>query len=231
MGRAERRRRLRRARRKLGALLIPIFAPPLLKTLARSWKVERLGVPHWDEVSARPGMLATLWHGRMVLAIPAGAGANLCVLVSPSADGQLVPPLLRRFGYSWVLGSSNKNPARAVREMLGRLKAGGRIVITPDGPRGPRHGANPGPAWMARETGFPILPVGLATDRAWRLDTWDRFTIPKWGARVVVHYAEPIHVPPDADDGEIARATEEMARRMMAAEERAFGHLGVPPDW
>jgi hypothetical protein len=153
------------------------------------------------------------------------------VLVSPSADGRLVPPMLERFGYSWVLGSSNKNPARAVREMLERLKAGGRIVITPVGPRGPRHSTNPGPAWMARETGFPILPVGCVADRAWHLDSWDAFTIPKWGARVVVNYAEPIEVRPEASEEELAAATERMRARMLAAEEQGFRHLGVQPDW
>jgi lysophospholipid acyltransferase (LPLAT)-like uncharacterized protein len=222
---------MRRARRRLGALAIPRLGPPILRFLSNGWKVERLGVENWERSLACPGMLVTLWHGRMAMAIPVGAGANLHVLVSPSGDGQLVPPLLERFGYSWVFGSSNKNPARAVREMLERLKAGGRIVITPDGPRGPRHSTNPGPAWMARETGFPILPVGLVTDRAWRLNSWDAFTIPKRGARVVVNYAEPILVPPDADDDAIDAATREMARRMTAAEEEGFRRLGVAPDW
>lgn len=231
MGRAERRRRIRRARRKLGALLLPHLAPPLLRTLARSWKVDILGAEHWDAAYASPGMLATMWHGRMVLGMPPGAGKGLSVLVSPSADGRLVPPLLERFGYSWVLGSSNKNPARAVREMLERLKAGGRIVITPDGPRGPRHSTNPGPAWMARATGFPILPVGCVADPAWHLSSWDHFTIPKWGARLVVNYAEPIFVPAETSDEALDGVTAEMRRRMIEAEEAGFRHLGVAPDW
>lgn len=222
---------MRIVRRKLGALVLPRVAPPVLKALSRSWRLETFGREHWERAYARPGMLATLWHGRMVLGMPAQAERGMCALVSPSDDGQLVLPLLERFGYTWVLGSSNKNPARAVREIVERLQAGARIVITPDGPRGPRHSANPGPAWIARETGFPILPVGCATDRAWHLKSWDRFTIPKWRARVVVSYAEPIEVASDAGDEELARATDEMKRRMVAAEEEAFRHLGVARDW
>jgi lysophospholipid acyltransferase (LPLAT)-like uncharacterized protein len=222
---------MRQVRRKLASVVLPVVGPRVLKTLSRSWKIEIVGRENWDAAYARPGMFATLWHGRMVLGMPAGAGAGLSVLVSPSGDGQLVIPMLARFGYSWVLGSSNKNPARAVREMLERTKGGGRIVITPDGPRGPRHGTNPGAAWMARETGYPILPVGCATDRAWRLKSWDAFTIPKRGARVLVSYAEPLEVAPDADDAELARVTAEMKRRMIEAEERAFAQLGVARDW
>jgi hypothetical protein len=231
MGRAERRRRMRIVRRKLGALVLPRVAPRGLSMLSRSWHVETFGREHLEAACLRRGMLATLWHGRMALAIPAGTGLNLSVLVSPSGDGQLVIPLLRRFGYACVLGSSNKNPARAVRELVELLGDGGRIVITPDGPRGPRHSPNPGPAWLARATGFPILPVGLVADKAWYLKSWDRFTIPKWRARVVVSFAEPLDVPKDAGDDELRRATEEMRRRMVAAEEGAFRHLGVAPDW
>lgn len=231
MGRAERRRLMRRVRRSLGAFLLQHLGPVVLRVLARSWKVERLHPENWEAAYARAGMLATMWHGRMMLGMPVGAGSGLSVLVSPSGDGLLVRPMLERFGYSWVLGSSNRNPARAVREMIERLKAGGRIVITPDGPRGPRHGTNPGPAWMARATGFPILPVGCVTDRAWRLNSWDRFTIPKWGARVLVNYAEPIEVAPDASDEDLARATETMRARMIAAEEEGCRHLGIAPDW
>ncbi len=231
MGRAERRRAMRRVRRRVGAWLLPRVAPRLVRALARSWKIEVLGREQWDAAFARPGTLLTMWHGRMVLGLPEGANKGLSVLVSPSGDGQLVVPMLASFGYSWIMGSSNKNPARAVREMLERLQSGGRVVITPDGPRGPRHATNPGAAWMARATGFPILPVGLVTDRAWRLNSWDRFTIPKRGARVLVTYAEPIDVAPDTSDEDLARVTETMKTRMLAAEEAGFRRLGVEPGW
>jgi lysophospholipid acyltransferase (LPLAT)-like uncharacterized protein len=231
MGRAERRRRMRQIRRKIGSFLVPLFAPPLVRTLARSWKLEVRGREHWDAAFARPGMLVTLWHGRMVVAMPEGARRGLSVLVSPSGDGRLVIPLLKGFGYSWVLGSSNKNPARAVREMVERLQNGGRIVITPDGPRGPRHATNPGAAWMARATGFPILPVGCVTDRAWHLKSWDHFTIPKWGARVIVRYTEPIVVSTTASEEELAGVTARLREQMLAAEETGFRELGLSRDW
>ena len=231
MGRAERRRRMRQVRRKIGSFLLPLLAPTILRLLARSWKLEIRGGENWDAAFARPGMLATIWHGRMVIAMPAGTGKGLSVLVSPSGDGQLVIPLLKRFGYTWVLGSSNKNPARAVREMVERLSSGGRIVITPDGPRGPRHSTNPGTAWMARATGFPILPVGCVADRAWHLKSWDSFTIPKWGARVLVNYAEPIDVPATASDEDLAQVTASMRARMLAAEEEGLRTFGLGPDW
>jgi len=222
---------MRQVRRFFGSRLLALFGPAALRPLIRSWKLETRGDEHWDAAYARPGMLVTLWHGRMLLGIPAGADSGLSVLVSPSGDGRLVTTILPHFGYGWILGSSNKNPAKALREMLDRLTGGGRIVITPDGPRGPRHAINNGTAWLARETGFPILAVGCASDRAWQLKSWDRFTIPKWGARVVVQYAEPLEIARGADDAELERASQEVRRRMLVAEEAAFRHLGRVPDW
>lgn len=222
---------MRKLRRRFGALLMPFVAPTVLRALARSWKVEQLDVEHHDEVVQCHGGLATLWHGRMLLALPAHRNKGYKVLVSPSDDGSLASTLLTRFGYGTIRGSSNKNPARAIREMLDELNAGGMIVITPDGPRGPRHSVNPGPAWMSRETGYPVLPCGMVCDRAWHMKSWDRFTIPKWGARIALVFGEPVRVAPDSGDEAIAEATEEIRRRMVDAEDRGLAHLGVERDW
>ena len=229
--RKRRRSRIRHARRKLGALTLPVLAPGTLGFLAKTWKLEELHRDRFETGFDYPGRLITLWHGRMLVGMPRHRGVGYRVLVSPSDDGSLVVPLLERFGYSVIRGSSNKRPERALREMLRSLKQGGTIVVTPDGPRGPRHHVNPGPAWMARATGFPILTVGSACDRAWRLKSWDRFTIPKPRARIVLAYGEPLFVDRQADETALQEASEEMQRRLMAAESEAFGHLGVEQDW
>ncbi len=207
------------------------MGPTALRLLAWTWRVDVLGRHEYDEARARPGRLATLWHGRMLLPMVEFRASQAQVLVSPSDDGDLVSPMLRRFGYGAIRGSTNKNPARALREMLSELLRGGTIVITPDGPRGPRHSVNVGPAWMARATGFPIVPVGCACDRAWRLASWDRFTIPKPGARVVIAFSELLLVDPGEKDEALRDVAEEMGRRMMTAERQAFHRLGLEPDW
>ena len=230
MGREDRRRRFRIARRKVGGALLPILAPTILRTLSSSWKIERLGFEHYERVTAGEGALACIWHGRMLLPMRAHARQNLHVLVSPSDDGSLVTWMLERFGYHTIRGSSNKSPARALRRMLGELERGALIVITPDGPRGPRHSVNPGPAWMARATGLPILPCGFVCDEARYLKSWDRFTIPKFGARVVLSYGEPMHVSADAGDDAVEEATRELRARMLELEERGFAHLGTESD-
>ncbi|MBM3978333.1 MAG: DUF374 domain-containing protein [Planctomycetes bacterium] len=225
------RRRYKRLRRRAGGLLVPWLAPPTLAVLARSWRFHMLDEQHERACVDAPGRLYALWHGRMLLGLEHHRDRGHAVLVSQSEDGALVKPLLLRFGFQVIRGSSSRGGARALREMLGELREGGTVVVTPDGPRGPRHSVNPGLAWMARATGFPILPIGFATDSAWRMKSWDAFTIPRPRAKVAMVYGEPIRVARDSGERGLELATEELRARLFDSERRAARELGVPLDW
>jgi hypothetical protein len=226
------RRGFKAARRRVGGLFLRHFGPATLSWLSRSWSLESLGAEHLERVRAPArGFLLSIWHGRMALGVEGYRSHGWHVLVSPSADGDLSDRLLRAFGYDVIRGSASRGGAQALRAMLAVLDADGTIVITPDGPRGPRHSMNPGLAWMARATGRPVLPAGLTCDRAWRLKSWDRFTIPRRGARVVAIFGEPVEVSREGGDAELARATQVIHDRMIACEVRGFEHLGVERDW
>lgn len=222
------RARRNRARRAVGRAALRTFAPTALRALARSWKVDIQGDDH---AGAREGHLVCMWHGRMLIGAPVFAHRGYRVLVSTSDDGDLSQELLLASGYKVLRGSSSQGASRALRTMLGHLESGERVVITPDGPRGPRHAMNTGLAWMARKTGYPILPLGLVADRAWRLRSWDRFTIPKPRARIIAAWGAPLHVDRDADRPALESASTELRQRTLELEERAFEHLGVERDW
>lgn len=223
------RSRFKRVRRKLGLPFARWVVPVVLRWLSKTWKSETIGAE--NEVNTAGGRFMALWHGRMILSMPIGANRNYHVLVSPSGDGDLSESMLGRFGYHVLRGSSSRGGARALRAMLTLLNDGAVLVITPDGPRGPRHSMNLGLAWMARATGYPIVPCGFACDRAWRVNSWDRMTIPKPGARVVSVYGKPIHVSRDGGEAELDQATALIRESMLDAERRAFERLGVEIDW
>jgi len=221
---------MRIARRAVGKVALSSIGPRALKLLAGSWRYRIEGQELRDEAERDSGVVLALWHGRMLLALPVSAGEDVSVLVSPSDDGDLSKQVLASFGYKVIRGSSNFGAPRAMRRMLEALDAGSAVTITPDGPRGPRHGITPGVAWIASTTGMAVVPVGLVCDRAWSLSSWDRFTIPKPRARIVVTYGEPVRVEPEADTETLADATEVIRARMIAAELHGFELLGAPHD-
>ena len=224
--------RWRRWRRALGKALLSRLAPLLLRALAATWRVTFVPGPGLDlQRSGAPWVIA-LWHGRMLAALPLRGHRRrgITVLVSPSDDGGLADVALRRFGYRVLRGSAHRGGARALRAMDDALAAGAQLVLTPDGPRGPRHAMNTGVAWLARARGAPILPVGIACDRAWRLRSWDRFTIPKPFARVVVAYGAPMPAPDTGDDAAMEALGVRVRATMLAAERAAFARLGVADD-
>jgi lysophospholipid acyltransferase (LPLAT)-like uncharacterized protein len=226
------RRRLRTLRRAGGSVLLRWTAPTLLRLLAWTWRVQRPGEPGRTQLERDEPWIAALWHGRLLvpLPLPRHRGRGIGVLVSPSDDGALVAGALRAFGYRVIRGSQSRGGARAMRELQDALLGGVPVVVTPDGPRGPRHTVNAGVAWLARATGAPIVPVAVAADRAWRLRSWDRFTIPKPWARLVVTYGDPIRVPPDSSDADVEAIGAQLAAVLLDAERAGFVALGVADD-
>ncbi len=228
---ARARRRRRQRRRRVAAWIAPTLGPLALRTLSRSWRLSVENREVLDQHDGTVGTLYAMWHGRMILGMPSHRADEFTILVSMSEDGGLAKQVLDWFGYSIIRGSSSRGGARALREMLTELRSGRRVVVTPDGPRGPRHAVNPGLAWMSRASGMPIVPIGMAADRAWRLSSWDACTIAKPFARVGIVYGDPIQVDRRADDEALEAATNRMRDSLIAAERRAFELVGADPDW
>ncbi|MEM7518881.1 MAG: lysophospholipid acyltransferase family protein [Planctomycetota bacterium] len=209
-----------------------LLAPHFLQLMAWTWKVElqneaALEAREPNEGEEPPkGLLLTLWHGRMLAGLQYHRDRDYHVLVSQSGDGDISAKLLAAFGYHIIRGSSSRGASRALREMLGALRQRAVVVITPDGPRGPMHSVNPGTAFMARTSGFGIVPVGFACSNAWRLKSWDRYTIPKPFSRIVMCYGDPQFVAPDANSEQLAEATERMREHLLEVERRAHETLG-----
>ena len=120
-----------------------------------------------------------------------------CFLISGSVDGEVPERIARSWGAEVIRGSANESGALALRDMQAMMKRGYSIVTTADGPRGPIYEIKPGVVVMARIGNVPVLPIACAADRAWYLDRWDRFMIPKPFARIVLAVGEPYSIPRD----------------------------------
>ncbi len=100
------------------------------------------------------------------------------------------------------------------------------IVITPDGPRGPRRKMQSGIVFLASHTGRAIVPTAFACIRSWRIKgSWTDLLLPKPFTKIFLLAGEPVEVPPDLSREEVARYTvlvqEEMDRLSSEVERMA----------
>lgn len=208
----------KRTRRRLAAGLAGALGPWLLRALAATWRVRRV----------RPEALSgacvfALWHEN----IPAGAALHghvpISVLISRHHDGELITRIVRRLGYRVARGSTYDGSVQALRDMLREARDHRSLVVTPDGPRGPRRSVAPGVLYLAAATGRPLLASGFAASRSWRARSWDRMMIPKPFARVVVAYGPALALArAELDDaGALARRRAELGAAMDAAQRAA----------
>lgn len=142
------------------------------------------------------------------------------VLISQHADGELIAQACERMGVGVVRGSSRKGGAKALLQMY-RLSQTTHLVITPDGPRGPRRRMHQGVVQLASHVGLPILPVGIGFRSAWRANSWDRFAIPRPFSKIFFRAGEPLHMPPHLDECELEAQRLRAERALLDATERA----------
>ena len=166
--------------------------------------------------------LYCIWHDSVPVPMFARRHPRTVALVSKHRDGSYLARGLKMIGVPAVRGSSKHGGVGAVREML-RSTHDKHIVVTPDGPRGPRRQMKTGPVFIASRLGKPIVPTAFSYSRFWCVRAgWTDLQIPKPFAKVYAVAGEPITIPPDADRNELdayaMRVQDEMDRLAVYAE-------------
>ncbi|OWK36301.1 lysophospholipid acyltransferase family protein [Fimbriiglobus ruber] len=167
----------------------------LLSTLRFELRHESKVVGPVDVLPPETRYIYLFWHENLLLPHIAFGHPSLSVLISKHADGQLLSSLIRAVGMGTVFGSTNRGGVEAVKGLVNGTSGTRHLVITPDGPRGPRRQVQAGVVYIASRTGMEIVPVGIGYDRPWRAGSWDRFAIPRPGSRARMVTAGSIAVP------------------------------------
>ncbi len=214
------RRRMSAGRRVVYAIGLPLLRG-LVSLLNATYRIEKVtGQDIADRIIADTGQayVPCYWHSQqLVLSWMMRSwirgGFKACFIVSASVDGEVPAKLAQKLGADVIRGSAANTGALVLRDAQQSMKRGVSIVTTPDGPLGPAFEFKTGTVLMARVGSAPMVPIGYAADRAWVLDTWDRFMIPKPFARIAIGIGEPVEVPRGAtpEDFERLRAGMESA--------------------
>ncbi|MCS6289199.1 MAG: lysophospholipid acyltransferase family protein [Nitrospira sp.] len=157
---------LKRVVNALKIAVVPSVGYQIIQMLRRTmtWRTE--GSEHVNRLFAEEKrVILAFWHAQqlmMPLAIP---GLEAHVLISQHRDGELIRRIVARFGLDAVRGSSTRGGAEAFRRLIRLGRSGGNLVLTPDGPKGPRQVAKVGVVQLARATGLPIIPMAFGCSK------------------------------------------------------------------
>jgi lysophospholipid acyltransferase (LPLAT)-like uncharacterized protein len=172
-----------------------------------------------NEPKTRPAIYC-FWHRCVFPAAYLFRDHQIRVLTSRSYDGEYIARVIERLGFRAVRGSSSRGAVQSLRELQRELEFDKRVAFTIDGPRGPRYVAKPGPIHLSRMTGAPLFCFFVAVERAWILNTWDAFIIPKPFSRIHCYVRTPITVSAEADhDRALALMQAELEETRRRAEE------------
>ena len=99
-------------------------------------------------------------------------------LMSASKDGAWLETLVSWFQVEAIRGSSSWRGAKALQELEAYQNLSCDIIITPDGPKGPRCQCKPGSLHWTAVHHFNVIALHFKMYRFWQLNSWDGFKIP-----------------------------------------------------
>ena len=177
--------------------MINKILPSGLTTLIRSLRFKWKGEPLPEKC------VVAFWHSKMI----AGwwvSRKNAVALVSKSQDGEYLQHILEKWKYQTVRGSSSSSGKEALDEAIEIIKSGEakRLVITPDGPKGPAEIFKRGIFIAAQELHLPLYFLSIQyNDGMYLMKSWDQFQIPYPLSSIIItpHLIDTSNFPSDPD--------------------------------
>ncbi|WP_295419394.1 lysophospholipid acyltransferase family protein [Sulfurovum sp.] len=123
------------------------------------------------------------WHGELFMSPQAYRKIHknhpASAIISSHFDGSLIAGTLNLLGIRPLRGSSRKGAQKVLLQAFKSIRRGEEVLITPDGPKGPRHHMSDGAIGLALKSKLPVFVMNFKAENYWQLKSWDRFVIPK----------------------------------------------------
>lgn len=185
---------------RLGRFAHKLASTSMGLTMQQVLKSTDFRVAYYDSSAdpARPEYnehcIFVFWHENLAILLPRWPNCPVTLLISQHRDAQWLKQTADFLGFNVVRGSSTRGGSAAIRQLKKQSRLAS-LAITPDGPQGPRREMAMGPIFLASRLQIPLVPVGVGYDRPWRLNTWDRFAIPRPFSKARVIFGPKIHLP------------------------------------
>ena len=175
---------MKRFLRNIGSAVIPWIIYAIMRLL---WYTARKTFHYITPIEERQYICVT-WHGELLMSTQAYRKIHpmqkAAAIISQHFDGEIIAKTLAFLKIRALRGSTKRGAKKVLLEAFRAVKAGEEILITPDGPRGPRHSMSDGAIGLAIKSKLPIFVMNYECSNYWQLKSWDRFVIPKPFSRI-----------------------------------------------
>jgi len=184
-------------RKSLFPFLIATIGKGFMRLLLLTCRWEIRGSERFRQVATKEKCILMLWHNRLALAPfileRCAPDFTYSAFVSKSRDGDLISAIVHSYRQGRTITVSHQARHQALKEMIQVVEERSSIVvITPDGPRGPRYEIKPGVAAAALATSAHVVPITWEASKLWKLNTWDQLHIPKPFSTITVTFKDPV---------------------------------------
>ncbi len=187
-----------------------IFLHSIINVLCKSVKLNRINYDVIEKLlSEKQNFVLAFWHGTMLVPWYFHRHQNFAALISQSKDGGLLANSLIKWEYKVTRGSSHKGGKEALETLLENSKQNFSIAITPDGPTGPPRVMKAGAVITAQRSGIPLVLCGVACNKKYTFNSWDKFEVPKFFSKISIKYSEPIFVDENLNRDETSKIIEQ----------------------
>ncbi|CAA6808688.1 MAG: Protein of unknown function DUF374 [uncultured Sulfurovum sp.] len=179
--------------RQIGVVLFPTLIFIVMKLLWFTYRKKY----HFIDQPIEEQCLAVTWHSELLIAPQAYRSLRkkqkTSAIIAQHHDGEIIARTLKFLHITPLRGSSRRGARTVLIAAINALKDGFSVMITPDGPKGPRYTMNDGAVSLALRSNLPIMIVNYQANSYWQLKSWDKFIIPKPFTKIAL-YHQIIHL-------------------------------------
>lgn len=220
----------------ISGLLIALYM--LLVKHTTKWSIENETLLN-EIIKNDQAFILITWHSRLLMlnAIWNDKRVKPYVLISKSRDGAIITNACRFLGVKTIRGSIKNNKGNnskggksASHEIIKALNNKGCIIITPDGPSGPRQYMKNGALRIARIANVPIYPVIFSIQKRKIFKTWDRFVFPLPFNKGKIIWSNPVNISKKTTDRELENIQieiENIMNDLIDFADSACGHCPI----
>lgn len=177
--------------------LFAYSAKMAIRMLLKTCRINLHGLDTFIKTAENSPCMLMLWHSKLVLVSEIlntyAPQFIYTAFISKSRDGDPLARLATSYKSGRALRVPHDARHLALNQLIASIKNKGEIIIiTPDGPRGPKQEIKPGIILAARQTEANVFPFSWSAKSFWQLNTWDRMRIPKPFTSINVYFGDSI---------------------------------------